>query len=699
MLGTIGMLSSVLLGMLSLAALRRVSQPFPPELTQELDQLKRKLGLRRALDGRLTDRRAIPMTWGWLRPVILLPDEAIQWTRERRQMVLLHELAHIQRSDFAVQLLGQVSRAIHWFNPLAWWALGRLRIEQERACDDVVISAGQCAADYALELMRVTARLPRSDWSLGVALAFRRRSSLPQRLQAILDTSRDRRPVTAGRRAVLSGALAAIVGLVAVTRFTAGQAHAQPAPEPAAASSDTPAQRTAPAKADPAVRSATTEAERDLTNVRELIQKLSSQDLDAKRLDEAAIRGMLESLKDPYSELLSGDQFREMQRHLNGHIVGIGAQLAQEQDVVTIVTPLADSPAAKSGLKPKDRILAVDGKALSKLTDVVEAIRGPQGTTVSLRILRGAEEIEVTVTRDAVQLAPVRGLWLDASGQWRYWLDDAAQIAYLQIVEFSQRTPVEMELGLARLQERGLKGLVIDLRGCPGGLLEESVKVASMFIKQGKVASVRGRQGMEQALEVDGTARYADLPLIVLIDDATASAAEVFAAAIQDHQRGIVIGERTLGKGSLQALVPVSNFDANLKITTAQILRSSGASLAATVNATTWGVDPTDGYYIPLTAEQRTMLRDAKMRRDAMGALNLSDALTPDQVRAELADPALAAALQSIAAKVSTGNFEATGRPRAEMTAVPRNREALRHQRDALRKQLEEIDKQLGNVR
>jgi carboxyl-terminal processing protease len=683
--------------MLSLANLRRSSRPLPPELAEELQQLKLRLGLRRRLDGRVTSRRSIPMTWGYLRPVVLLPSEMAQWPRERRQMVLLHELAHIKRCDFGVQLLGQISRAVHWFNPLAWRALGRLRVEQERACDDFVINAGECAADYAMQLMAVTARSSKAKWAQAVALAFHRRAGLAQRLQAILDTSRDRRPLSTHRHLAIVGTLVVAVGLVATPRWPAGQAQAQPAADavnlPGEVQQNSDSIKPNAEPKPPADAQGET-----LSNVRELIQNLTPEELDSKRLNEAAIRGMLEALKDPHSQLLSGDASREMAIQLQGHIVGIGAQLAKEQDAIIIVTPLPDSPAAKSGLKPRDRIVAVDGHVLSDLGEVVQAIRGPQGSSVTLRIGRGTDEIDVVVTRDAVQLAPVRGLWLDANGQWRYWLDVNAKIEYLQITEFSQRTAVELELALARLHDQGIKGLVLDLRGCPGGLLDESVKVASMLIKQGTVATVRSRQSSEKTLKVDGTAKYADIPLIVLVDDLTASAGEVLAAAVQDRQRGIVVGQRTWGKGTVQSLVPVSELDVNLKITTAQIYRANGAPLDATIGAKVWGVDPNDGYFVPLSDERRSAFHERKVRRDTMGALDLPETVTPELIVSELADPVLAAALKSMSAKLKAGNFAATGRPLSEMVPPPANRKALERERDALRAKLEQIEKQLGTT-
>jgi carboxyl-terminal processing protease len=706
LLGTVTFLLSIGFGLASLARLRRTSRPLPRELADELSQLARELELRRRVEGLLSRSRSIPMTWGSIRPVVLLPSEAVGWSRQRRRMVLLHELAHVRRWDFAVQLLGQVSRAIHWFNPLAWLALSRLRLEQERACDDCVLNAGQSAADYAAELMTVTARMPQFAWDGTVALAIRQFARIEQRVLGILDTTRDRRPLSRLRAMEMIGAIAVFVALVAIPRWPT--ALAEDVARDAAASGpavlsqdDSKAVENGQAQSDQAqekgANAPDSDGERALARVGELIRDLSPTEIDDKLLTEGAIRGMLESLHDPFSELLSGNQSREIQLQLQGEIVGIGVQLALEQGAIVVVTPLPNSPAAKVGLKPRDTIVAVDGKELNDLKQAVNAIRGVKGSEVKLQINRAGQEVSLTVRRDSVQLVPLKGLLLDAEGRWQHWLDAQAKIGYVQIVEFNHRADTEMEQMLARLHEQGLKGLILDLRGCPGGLLDESVKVASLFLKEGTVASVRGRQQKEQKIDVDGSAKFADLPLLAIVDNLTASAAEVLAAALQDHGRAIVIGERTVGKGTVQSLFPVSELDANLKITTAHLRRANGAPLHRAANASVWGVDPNDGFYVPLTTEQRAAYRDRRAQRDLFGATTLPESPTAADVISELADPALAAALQSMSMKLKTGQFEPTGRPLTEMRAELAERESLRHERDQLLEKLRQIEKQLGS--
>lgn len=692
--GSLVMLAGLVIGVLSLRRVRYHSQPLPPHIESELKQLSRELGLVKPVAGVLSRERAIPMTWGILHPIVLLPEESTSWSPERRRMVILHELAHVRRCDFATQLLGQLARAVHWCNPIAWWAFSRMRLEQERACDDVVLNGGACPTEYASELVSILRQVPTFAWDGAVALAMSRFECIEKRLSAILDASRDRRPLSNRRTIALLVAMSLVISCVVIPRWSSAVADDQNATSPeliAQAKSATDAK--AEDKSAPEKTAQTGES--TLTKVEDLIRKNAAKEIDSKRLTEGAIKGMLESLHDPHSELLATEAFREIQTQLDGAFVGIGAQLALEKNTVVIVAPLPRSPAAKSGLKPGDEVLAVDGAKVGDLREAVSAIRGPQGSEVKLKIRRGGQELEVAVTRDVVPLATSKGISLDVMGNWQHWLDSEAKLAYVQITEFNRRTVDDAQAALKTLHDGGMKGLIVDLRGCPGGLLSESVKVAGLFLKAGTVATIRSRQQPEQKFDVDGTATQADVPLIVLVDDMTASAAEIVASALQDHQRAIVIGERTFGKGSVQTLIPVSDLDANLKITTAQIHRASGNMLQRSEKGSTWGVDPNEGYFIPLSSEQRATYRERRAQRDLAGKVTLSGPDIVASIKTQLADPVLAAAFQSLSAKIKTGDFEKTGRPLAEMQAQLTQRDALRLERDQLLQKLKQIEKQL----
>lgn len=236
-----------------------------------------------------------------------------------------------------------------------------------------------------------------------------------------------------------------------------------------------------------------------------------------------------------------------------------------------------------------------------------------------------------------------------------------------------------------------------ELAVCPGGLFEPCVKVASAFLESGTIATLRGRKQPEQKFEVHGSAKYSELPLVVLVDGTTASAGEVLAAALQDHNRAIVIGERTFGKGSVQSLIPVDELNANLKLTTAQIFRANGTTVNRSEKSNSWGVNPNDGYYIPVTDEQRAKWHEQRTKRD-LTATTLPESLTRELILSELADPALAAAEQALAAKLETGAFQASGRPLAEMQQQLETRGKLEAERKQLLEKLQQIDQQLSKA-
>ncbi|HEY4313098.1 MAG TPA: efflux RND transporter periplasmic adaptor subunit [Pirellulales bacterium] len=214
----------LLLGTISLRRLRRNSQPLSGVAADELAQLAKSLVGNRFVAGLLSPERRMPMTWGTLQPVIVFPADFNDWSPERRRLVMLHELAHVRRCDCLFQILAQVMRAWHWFNPLAWWALRQLRLEQEQACDDFVLNHGANAADYATDLLSITASLDDYPWDSAVALAMNRTTRLERRLQSILDQTRNRRPLT---KAIVVLSTIVVVGVflgVAGTRRAVVQA-------------------------------------------------------------------------------------------------------------------------------------------------------------------------------------------------------------------------------------------------------------------------------------------------------------------------------------------------------------------------------------------------------------------------------------------------------------------------------------------
>ena len=288
-------------------------------------------------------------------------------------------------------------------------------------------------------------------------------------------------------------------------------------------------------------------------------------------LVEMAIRGMLESL-DPYSSYLPRDQYNAIQDSMRGEFGGLGIQITKAEggDGVDVVTPLDGTPAYKAGIKPGDRITHIDQVNIAKwsLGEVVGRLRGPVGKPVSLTIRRGASRtFEVSIKRAVIRIAAVT---------WRL----EGEFGYLRITGFTDDTAEQVEAAVAEIRTHlggRLAGLVIDLRNNPGGLLIESVAVSDAFIDSGDIVVTRGRNRTQRYSARNGDI-IGGLPIVVLINGASASAAEILAGALKDHDRAILIGARTFGKGTVQTVIPMGHGTA-LKLTTARYYTPSGKSV------------------------------------------------------------------------------------------------------------------------
>ncbi len=288
-------------------------------------------------------------------------------------------------------------------------------------------------------------------------------------------------------------------------------------------------------------------------------------------LVEMAIRGMLESL-DPYSSYLPRDQYDAIQDSMRGEFGGLGIQITKAEggDGVDVVTPLDGTPAYEAGIKPGDLITHIDQVNIAKwsLGEVVGRLRGPVGKPVSLTIRRGASRtFEVSIKRAVIRIAAVT---------WRL----EGEFGYLRITGFTDDTAEQVEAAVAEIRTHlggRLAGLVIDLRNNPGGLLIESVAVSDAFIDSGDIVVTRGRNRTQRYSARNGDI-IGGLPIVVLINGASASAAEILAGALKDHDRAILIGARTFGKGTVQTVIPMGHGTA-LKLTTARYYTPSGKSV------------------------------------------------------------------------------------------------------------------------
>lgn len=272
--------------------------------------------------------------------------------------------------------------------------------------------------------------------------------------------------------------------------------------------------------------------------------------LDTQALSQAAIEGMIESLPDPYSSYLDAEAFEVGMENLEGKIEGIGAEVTIRDEQIIIIAPLVDSPAAKGGIKPGDVILGIDGESTDgmSLAEAVLKIRGPKGTAVTLLIVHQGETEpeEIVIVRDEIELQSV-------------YFEMRDSLAYIVITHFYEQTGEELSEVLEGIDEEATTGIILDLRGNPGGILEATVEVASHFLREGVVVNVMDSEGDMTAHIVKPTPLVTDLPLVVLVSGFTASGGEVLAGAIQDYDRGTIAGTRTYGKGSVNKVVPLKD--------------------------------------------------------------------------------------------------------------------------------------------
>ena len=312
---------------------------------------------------------------------------------------------------------------------------------------------------------------------------------------------------------------------------------------------------------------------RTLAEVLERVKHDYVNPVDDHQLLQAAIRGMVASL-DPYSAYLDGEEYDEVKISSSGQYSGVGIEVSMEDEQVVVVSPFEGSPAALAGIRPGDVIATIDGIPVntSNLADTIGRMRGKEGTTVKIGILReGSEEpLQITLKRSRVELRSVKSELLEPG------------MGYVRISQFSETTGDDLEAALKDLRKRNgaaLKGLVLDLRNNPGGVLEAAVSVSDAFLDSGIIVSAKGRTP-ESKFEMSATPgdELSGAPIVVLVNGGSASAAEIVAGALKDHHRATLMGRTTFGKGSVQTVIPLPG-DRAVKLTTSLYYTPSGISI------------------------------------------------------------------------------------------------------------------------
>jgi len=306
----------------------------------------------------------------------------------------------------------------------------------------------------------------------------------------------------------------------------------------------------------------------------DMVKKNYVEEVDSSALMQGAINGMIKSL-DPHSTYMTPELYKELEVETQGRFGGIGIEITLLKDVLTVVSPIEDTPAFNAGVKSGDQIIKIDGKSTKDISimEAVKKLRGPQDTKVTITIMREnmAKPKDFVLTRAIIQVKSVKVKTFDDN------------IGYIRIASFHERTADDVRKALRDIDKkvRPMKGLVLDLRNDPGGLLIQAIEVSDMFLKAGVIVSTRGRtKTMETKAIANNDNNEITCPIVVLVNEGTASAAEIVAGALQDNGRALIIGTKTFGKASVQTVIPLEDGSA-LKLTTARYYTPKGRSIQA----------------------------------------------------------------------------------------------------------------------
>ncbi|MBP7936135.1 MAG: S41 family peptidase [Phycisphaerae bacterium] len=331
---------------------------------------------------------------------------------------------------------------------------------------------------------------------------------------------------------------------------------------------------------------------------------------------------------DQFSDMLWPADTEEFNKHTQGKFYGVGISIRKGPgEPIRVVTPLEDTPAYQAGIRPGDMITHINGKPAAPLsiTRAVQEITGPPDSLVTLTIKRSGEggkdeRFDVKLKRAEVVIYTVKGQQRNPDGSWKYMIDPENRIGYLRMTNFTDETPGELKTALKSLTAQKMRGLILDLRGNPGGTLKAAVDVSNLFLDGDKqIVSTRDRKGQDMQMstsEPEGE-HYADFPLILLVNESSASASEIVAGALQVHHRALLVGERSFGKGSVQQVLPVSpTRSAFLKLTTARYYLPNGRCLHRDEDSETWGVDP--DVEVDLVPKEMYKIASARLKSDIL---------------------------------------------------------------------------------
>lgn len=439
-----------------------------------------------------------------------------------------------------------------------------------------------------------------------------------------------------------------------------------------------------------------------LVDVRHEIVERYVDEANQEKLIESAVNAMVDSLDDQYTSYLSPEDLDEFDQQVLGQFTGIGVEYTIDSTLnrLRIVTPLEDSPAWRAGVMAGDIVLEIEGESTEGIKDreVREKLLGEENTTVQIKVRHeSGQEQDIVITRALISVKSVRGFRRDENNQWIYLIDPIHGIGYVKIRQFNDRTVDELRQALDKLSQQSARGLIIDLRYNPGGLLESATAVADMFLKGGQtIVSTKGRKVRELVTKSRDEGTFDNVPIVVLANEHSASGAEIVAGALTDNNRAKFVGMRTFGKGSVQQVIGLQSGHGALKITTAYYYLPNGRLIHRREDSEVWGVDPEDGFFIPMTSEQLKNMFDIERTNQALR--NHTDSITPDWIEEHMGDLQLVAALRALLGRIETGHWNAVGQSGAKVLADQRQREQLKQQRNLLLDHLGKIDLELATL-
>ena len=408
-----------------------------------------------------------------------------------------------------------------------------------------------------------------------------------------------------------------------------------------------------------------------IADAMETVSQYYVEDVDTRTLFEDAMTGMVAGL-DQYSAYIGPDMLNQMNASLDQQFGGVGVEVEkkEEGEPLTVLSPLIDTPAYRAGVQAGDKILAVDGQTLVgiHLSEAIKLMRGEPGSELTVTIRRAGREdtFDVQIVREVIQIDSVFGDTRRADGSWDFHLEENRRIGYLRMTTFGQRTVEELERVLGPTDNRHpFEAIIIDLRGNAGGLLDTAIETCDLFVDSGRIVTTNGRDGVLRTSSeaTDSLLVPKDIPMVMLVNQFSASASEILAACLQDHGRVVIVGERTWGKGTVQNILDLEGGRSALKLTTATYWRPSGRNIHRREGADEsedWGVTPDEGFAVSIPDELLAKVLKRRRERDryrppeeaAESSENTEAGETTDQNDEPADDPQLRRAIEYLEKKL-----------------------------------------------